>query len=197
MTTEARELYCYVIGTEPFMTEIDKVNMQSVAPLITIRQIVRRAIEKYYKDYCTPGVECFSSEDFQEVANKIYYEKRGIDMERFEEVVEVLVDNGIDNSDIFRPDEVEPRKSNNAMERLGTLVLGLEFVRSNTWYDEETYDDIDGNTSGERHGRFDIHDNYVIKETDYFIGAFVIWGDVACAEIWSRENDCVVAYIRM
>lgn len=78
MTTEARELYCYVTGTEPFMTQINNVNMNSVAPLITIRQIVRKAIEKYHKDYCTPGDECFSHEDFIKVSDKIYFEKRGM-----------------------------------------------------------------------------------------------------------------------
>ena len=78
MTIEARELYCYVTVTEPFVTQINNVNMNSVSPLITIRKIVKKAIEKYHRDYCTSGDECFSHEDFIKVSDKIYFEKRGM-----------------------------------------------------------------------------------------------------------------------
>ena len=78
MTIEERELYCYVTCTEPFMTQINNVSMSCVSPLIAIRKIVKKAIEKYHKDYCTSGDECFSHEDFIKVSDKIYFEKRGM-----------------------------------------------------------------------------------------------------------------------
>ena len=78
MTTEARELYCYVTGTNPFMNEIENIDVESVGSIITISNVVQRAVNKYYKDYCSSGDECFSKKDIRDVVNKIYVEKAGM-----------------------------------------------------------------------------------------------------------------------
>lgn len=77
MTTEERELYCYATGTEPFMTEIENINVEMVDSIITISNVVQKAANKYHKDYCSHGDECFSQKDIRDVTNKIYTEKVG------------------------------------------------------------------------------------------------------------------------
>ena len=78
MTIEARELYCYATGTEPFMTEVKNLDVERVSSIITISNIVQKAANKYHKDYCSPDCECFSSKDIRDVTNKIYAEKVGM-----------------------------------------------------------------------------------------------------------------------
>lgn len=196
MTPEARELYTYVTSVEPFATHIKRVNMDCVSPMIAIRQITRKAIEQYHKDYCSLDANVFSEKDFTKVTDRIYNEKRGTDMNSFEKCVVTLTDKGFNEWDFFTVEEVNPeiRECRNGIEQYGVIVKAWEFVNEYTWY-EETYEDINNNTSGEREGRFDCHDEYDIKDTDYKIGAFVVWGDVVCAEIYKDGSN--VAYIRI
>ena len=70
MTTEARELYCYVTGSEPFANVMKHVDNPKL-----IREIVDIASWKYGKDFCTNGESCFSDEDIVEVCTCIYQEK--------------------------------------------------------------------------------------------------------------------------
>lgn len=196
MTAEARELYSYVTSVEPFATQIEKVSMDCVSPMMVIRQITRNAMEQYNKDYCAAYAELFTSNDFKEVTERIYNEKRGTDMTKFEKCKEVLTNEGFDEWDFFTTEEVNIRPCRNGLERNGVIVFAWEFIKEHTWFNDETFEEFDMNTSGEREGRFDCHDNYEIKMTGYDIGAFVVWGDVVCAEIYDEDGSCV-AYIRI
>lgn len=72
MTTEARELYCYVTGSEPFSTVIKGADR-----LKTVVEIVNLAAWNYCKAYCSEGESCFSDEDIDNVSIQIYREKEG------------------------------------------------------------------------------------------------------------------------
>lgn len=69
MTTEARELYCYVTGTEPFATIIKGADR-----LKTVVEIVSLAAWQYCKAYCAEGEKCFSDKDIDNVSVQIYRE---------------------------------------------------------------------------------------------------------------------------
>lgn len=105
---------------------------------------------------------------------------------------------GVEGSDIFMPEEIRVIPCNNDLERLGVIVKANEFVRKFTMFEDETFEDTYNNTSGDRGGRFDCHDNYFVRDNNnFYAGAFVHVGDVSYAEIWSKRKDCIVAYVRM
>ena len=111
---------------------------------------------------------------------------------------EVLRNADVEGSDIFMPEEIKIIPCNNELEGLGIMAKALDFVRSFTNCYDETFDDVMDNTSGERCGRFDCHENYFIRDNDnFYAGAFVHVGEVSYAEIWSKKRDCIVAYVRM
>ncbi|MDD4779221.1 MAG: hypothetical protein PHT02_01265 [Tissierellia bacterium] len=66
MKAEARELYVYI--KDRFEKELSKIL------IISVRKVVKKAIDRYCKDCCTNNGNLFSEEDFQEVVNKIYKE---------------------------------------------------------------------------------------------------------------------------
>ena len=109
-----------------------------------------------------------------------------------------LINIGIERSDIFDSEEIKIIPCSNELEGLGIIAKALDFVRSFTNCYDETFDDVMDNTSGERGGRFDCHEDYFIKDSDnFYAGAFVHVGEVSYAEIWSKRKDCIVAYVRM
>ena len=198
MTAEARELYSYVTSVEPFATQIKNVNMDCVSPMMVIRQITRKAMEQYNKDYCTAYAELFTSKDFKDVTEKIYNEKRGTDMTKYEKCKEILTtQTDLSEWNFFTVEEVKPeiRTSLNSIECYGVIAIAKDFIMDYT----ECFVDYEGvydNTSGDRGGRFDCHDNYEFIGTGYEIGAFVVWGTVVCAEIYDEDGNNV-AYIRI
>lgn len=119
-------------------------------------------------------------------------------MSLYKECVDTLLAKGIGESNIFEKAEVESdiRCSNNELERMGIIAIAHCFL---TEFDLEdpSFELVTNNTSGEREGRFDCHEGYTIDDTDFYVGAFVIAGSVSYAEIWSKDNDCIVAYVRM
>lgn len=78
MQAEQKELYFYT--KDHFEAELNRISPECVSPLIVVRQIVKKAITEYCKNYCEKGHDPFKSEtpfspeDFQEVSNKIYNE---------------------------------------------------------------------------------------------------------------------------
>ena len=73
MTAEARELYVYT--TNHFEKEINKISPNSVAPMIAIRQTVKKAMQKYVTEYCSIDSkleDVFSENDFAQVCEQIY-----------------------------------------------------------------------------------------------------------------------------
>lgn len=69
MKAEQRELY--VFTKDHFENELSRISPNCVSPIIATRQVVKRAIDKYCKDYCTNNENPFSDEDFQAVSNQI------------------------------------------------------------------------------------------------------------------------------
>lgn len=75
MKAETRELYVYT--TDHYKESIQRISPDCVAPLIAVRQVVNKAMNKYILDYCETGAkkeDIFSQDDFIEVSNKIYNE---------------------------------------------------------------------------------------------------------------------------
>jgi hypothetical protein len=75
MLAEQKELYNYT--KDHFENDLKLIWPTCCSPIIAIRQVVKKAIEKYIIDYCdkdTNPLEIFSENDFQEVSNKIYNE---------------------------------------------------------------------------------------------------------------------------
>jgi len=72
MLAEQKELYFHT--KNHFKKELKKISPECISPLIAVRQIVKKAIEKYINDYCTKDAQVFSEEDFQEVSNRLYNE---------------------------------------------------------------------------------------------------------------------------
>ena len=68
MTTETRELYCYVTGTEPFRSHISKVKGE----IKKLRALVADAAGTYHAEHCTPGTECFDKGDIEVVTGELY-----------------------------------------------------------------------------------------------------------------------------
>ena len=135
--------------------------------------------------------------DFKNVTERIYNEKRGTDMTKYEKCVEILTTEAdFSEWNFFTVEEVKPeiRTGLNSIECYGVIAIAKDFINDFTWY-SESYEDVFSNTSGDREGRFDCYDNYEIKDTGYEIGAFVVWGTVVCAEIYDKDRN--VAYIRI
>ena len=75
LTEEGKELYFHTKNV--FIDELEKVSPDSVSVIIVVRQIVKKAIDKYILDYCSGGTNpenIFSGEDFQGVSWKIHDE---------------------------------------------------------------------------------------------------------------------------
>lgn len=72
MKAEQRELYVYT--KDHFISELENISPTCVSPLICVRKVVKKSIEKYVNNYGSKNDEIFSSEDFQEVSKKIYKE---------------------------------------------------------------------------------------------------------------------------
>jgi hypothetical protein len=75
MQAEAKELYVYT--KDQFINELKRISPECISPLIVVRRIVKKAIDKYIIDYCSKGTnpeDIFSQEDFQEVSKKLYEE---------------------------------------------------------------------------------------------------------------------------
>ena len=70
MSIEERELYLYT--TDHYEKDLSKISKDCVAPLIEVRQVVKKAINQYNYDYCPKGENCFSEENFQNVSKAIY-----------------------------------------------------------------------------------------------------------------------------
>ena len=75
MTEEGKELYFHTKNV--FLEELEKISPDCISPIIVIRQIVKKAMDKYIIDYCgrdTKVEEIFTESDFQNVSNKLYNE---------------------------------------------------------------------------------------------------------------------------
>lgn len=75
MLAEQRELYNHTKNR--FMSDLQRISPSCVSPLIATRQVVKKAIDLYIKDYCSAGTkreDIFSEDDFQRVTKKIYNE---------------------------------------------------------------------------------------------------------------------------
>lgn len=72
MKAEQKELYVYT--KDRYEEQLKRISPDCVAPLIAVRQVVKKAIDQYCKDYCTNNENPFSQEDFQAVSNKIHDE---------------------------------------------------------------------------------------------------------------------------
>mgnify|MGYP000959962374 FL=1 len=72
MKAEQKELYFYT--KDHYEEQLKRISPECVAPLIAVRQVVKKAIEQYCIDYCTNNEDPFSQEDFHAVSNKIYNE---------------------------------------------------------------------------------------------------------------------------
>jgi len=69
---EQKELYFFT--KDHFKEDLKRISPTCVAPLIAVRQVVKKAIYKYVADYCSPNadpIEIFSNEDFYAVSKKI------------------------------------------------------------------------------------------------------------------------------
>ena len=72
MLEEQKELYFFT--KDHFKENLKRIRPTCVAPLIAVRQVVKKAIYKYIADYCSKDVDpydVFTEEDFQEVSKKI------------------------------------------------------------------------------------------------------------------------------
>ena len=75
LTEEGKELYFHTKNV--FLEELEKISPDCISPIIVIRQIVKKAMDKYIIDYCgrdTKVEEIFTESDFQNVSNKLYNE---------------------------------------------------------------------------------------------------------------------------
>lgn len=72
MTVEARELYLYATGTEPFASMTRKAKT-----LAETWKAVRAAEKQYIKDYCTAGKSCFTEKDVEAAVIEAMYKCRG------------------------------------------------------------------------------------------------------------------------
>ena len=75
MKAEAKELYFYT--KDHFENDLNRIHSDCVSPLIEVRKVINKAMDKYIKDYCETGAkkeDIFSQEDFTEVSNKIHDE---------------------------------------------------------------------------------------------------------------------------
>ena len=65
----AKELAYHIKDSS--IEEVKRVCPTMAEPIVTIRQIVKRSIDQYVKDYCTNGESPFLGADFQQVSEKI------------------------------------------------------------------------------------------------------------------------------
>jgi len=75
MLNEQKELYFYT--KDRFEEELSRISSTCVSPVIAVRQVVKKAIDKYISDHCsveTKAEDIFSQEDFHAVSNKIHNE---------------------------------------------------------------------------------------------------------------------------
>jgi len=75
LTEEGKELYFHTKNV--FLEELEKISPDCISPIIVIRQIVKKAMDKYIIDHCsrdTKVEEIFTESDFQNVSNKLYNE---------------------------------------------------------------------------------------------------------------------------
>lgn len=72
MLQEQKELYTYI--KDHFIEDLKRISSECVAPLIAVRQVVKKSMESYCKNYCTVVDNPFAQEDFQNVSIKIYKE---------------------------------------------------------------------------------------------------------------------------
>lgn len=68
-TISSRELYLYT--KDHFSKDLKKISSTCISPIIAVRKVVKVAMDKYIKDYCTDNNNPFSGGDFQKVSNKI------------------------------------------------------------------------------------------------------------------------------
>jgi len=72
LTVGAKELYFHT--KNQFMNQLERISPDCVSPIMVVRQVVKKAMNKYIIDYCSVGTkfeDIFSEGDFQEVSNKI------------------------------------------------------------------------------------------------------------------------------
>lgn len=69
LENEAQELAVHIKDSS--LEEVKRICPTLAEPIITIRGIVKRSIDKYVIDYCTGGESPFSETDFQQVSEKI------------------------------------------------------------------------------------------------------------------------------
>jgi len=72
MEAEQKELYFFT--KSQYEEELKNISPTCVSPIIATRQVVKSAIYKYLKDYCTNDIkpiDIFSNEDFYAVSDKI------------------------------------------------------------------------------------------------------------------------------
>jgi hypothetical protein len=75
LTAEAKELYFFT--KNHFIKNLKRITPFSAAPIIAVRQTVKKAMNKYILDYCSKGTkyeDVFTEEDFQNVSSKIHQE---------------------------------------------------------------------------------------------------------------------------
>lgn len=80
MKAEQQELYNFV--KNQCSEELSRIKPESCSPIIAIRVVVKHAIDKYLKQYCSLDIkpeDVFSSEDFQAVSNRLYTDITGND----------------------------------------------------------------------------------------------------------------------
>ena len=199
MTTEARELYCYVTGTEPFATRIE-VAKTKVSPLIAIRQIVQDAICKYIEDYCTNGENPFTLEDYGEVANKISNESEieVLEMSKSEYAREFCNSRGFGFCDTS--EELVWRKPINSLEEKGVFFVICEWIWENLeWEDdlESIYLNIHGWRDNVKGGSFNVNDNFKLYDTEerLELSDFILSNSCVFAEVRDTKYNEVVGYI--
>lgn len=197
MTAEAKELYNYIMSNEK-MIEAIKLNSSVKHIKNNIRAIVDASSKLYTMEYCSNDNCPFSLSDREEVTIKIVREITNFDEEEFEKCKDILFKFRICDCNIFETYEIVARKNNSHLEVIGLFAEAWKFVLKHTYYEDETFDDLYNNLSVEReYGRFECYENYEFHDTDYYVSAFVISGSLAWAEIWSKEKDKVIAYVRI
>ena len=197
MTAEAKELYNYIMSNEK-ITKALKFDSSSKYIKNNIRAIVDASSKLYTMEYCSNDNCPFDLIDREEVTIKIVREITNFDEEEFEKCKSKLTANGISKHDVFEPYEIIPRKSISHLEVCGLFLQVWKFVKNHTRHRCEIFDELLDNVSGEREiGRFDCMENYYFYSPDYYVGAFVLSGALAWAEIWSKEKDKVIAYVRI
>lgn len=197
MTAEAKELYNYIMSKDEIKESLE-LNASDKRILYEVRAVVDAASVKYRIEYCTNNENPFTLNDRQEVTKKIVREITNFDEEEFNKCKDILFKFRICDCNIFETYEIVARKNNSHLEVIGLFAEAWKFVLKHTYYEDETFDDLYNNLSGEReYGRFECYENYEFHDTDYYVSAFVISGSLAWAEVWSKSLDKTICYIRL